>query len=73
MCAKLVFILPGTETIPDLIVADRDPYYAALRQADDAWEHKSLDLTQMESLMSSLLAKQLLGLHNLATGNTPKI
>jgi Fic family protein len=38
LCARLGFTLPGTKTIPDLIVADRDPYYQALRQADDAWK-----------------------------------
>jgi Fic family protein len=45
LCARLGFILPGRKTIPDLIVADRDSYYQALRQADDAWEAGSLDLS----------------------------
>ena len=54
--------------MPDLIVADRDPYYHALRHSDDAWENGSLGLTDMESLMSSLLAEQLLAIHQQATG-----
>jgi Fic family protein len=70
MCARLGFTLPGTQTIPDLIVADRDPYYHALRGSDDAWENGSLDLTEMESLMSSLLAKQLVAIHEQATGKS---
>ena len=69
MCVRLGFTLPGTPTMPDLIVADRDPYYHALRESDDAWEKGSLDLTEMESLMSSLLAQQLVAIHQQATGN----
>jgi Fic family protein len=68
MCARLGFRLPGTQTIPDLIVAERDPYYRALRESDDAWEKGSLDLTAMEGLMSSLLAQQLVAIHDQATG-----
>jgi len=68
LCARLGFTLPGTKTIPDLIVADRDPYYQALRQADDAWAAGSLDVGMMEGLMSSLLAKQLADVHRQATG-----
>jgi hypothetical protein len=70
MCARLGFILPGTPTIPDLIVADRDPYYRALKGSDEAWDKGSLDLTEMENLMSSLLAKQLVAIHEQATGKS---
>jgi Fic family protein len=75
LCARLGFILPGRQTIPDLIVADRDSYYQALRQADDAWEAGSLDVSMMESLMSSLLAKQLADIHRQATrqSNPPDV
>jgi Fic family protein len=68
LCARLGFTLPGTKTIPDLIVADRDPYYEALRQADKAWAAGSVDVSMMESLMSSLLAQQLADVHRQATG-----
>jgi hypothetical protein len=68
LCARLGFRLPGAETIPDLIVADRDPYYEALRKADEAWGVGLLDLSDMENLMSSLLAKQLVAVHAQATG-----
>ena len=72
LCARIGFILPGEKTIPDLIVADRNPYYEALRRADQAWEEKSLDVSQMEQMMSSLLAAQLVALHQKATGtNNP--
>jgi len=70
MCAKLGFILPGTKTIPDLILAHRDSYYQALRRADEAWKNGALDLSEMESLMSSLLAEQLVAVHAQATGKS---
>lgn len=68
MCARIGFILPGEKTIPDLIVADRKPYYEALRRADEAWEERRLDVGHMEEMMSSLLAEQLVAVHNKATG-----
>jgi Fic family protein len=71
LCARLGFRLPGEKTIPELIIADREPYYAALRQADAAWAEGRLDLTAMEGLMSSLLADQLLGVYSKATGKSP--
>lgn len=70
LCAKLGFVLPGTRTIPELIQENRDPYYAALRACDAAWAQGSLDLSPMEELLSSLLAKQLVELHQKATGRT---
>ena len=68
LCAKLGFRLPGSKTIPDFIVESREPYYAALRKADTAWSEGTLDLTEMESLMGSLLADQLLGVYEQAGG-----
>ena len=68
LCAKLGFRLPGNKTIPDLIVESREPYYIALRKADAAWSNGKLDLAEMESLMESLLADQLLDVHAQATG-----
>ena len=70
LCARLGFILPGVKTIPEMIVADRDPYYEALRKADDAWKAGTLDVGLMESLMSSLLAKQLADVPRQATGKS---
>jgi Fic family protein len=68
LCAGLGFQLPGDDTIPDLIVANRDPYYDALRKADIAWSAREVDVGAMEELMASLLAKQLLAVHDQATG-----
>jgi hypothetical protein len=54
--------------MPDLILADKDPYYDALREADEAWKKGVIDLSRMEGLMSSLLAQQLVAVHKQATG-----
>ena len=72
LCARLGFRLPGEETIPDQIVANRDPYYAALRAADEAWDNGILDLAAMEALMAELLARQLMAIHDRATGEAPQ-
>ena len=68
LCARLEFVLPGSPTIPDLVVKSRGPYMLALQAADRAWAQGQLDLSAMEDLMSSLLADQLLTLHEQATG-----
>lgn len=61
LCIRLGFRLPGTTTIPELIAADKDPYYAALEAADAG------DLTVLEQLLAALLAKQLYDIHRVAT------
>jgi Fic family protein len=69
LCLKLGFAPPteGT-TIPELIEQDRAPYARALRSADVAWDSGRLDVSDMEELISSLLAKQLATIHFRATG-----
>ena len=59
LCAGLGMELPGTVTVPELIVRDRDPYYAALDKADAAWKLGTVDVSGMESLMTQLLTEQL--------------
>jgi len=61
LCVRLGYRLPGTITIPELIAADKDPYYAALEAADAG------DLTLLEKLLAALLAKQLYDIHRVAT------
>jgi Fic family protein len=71
LCARLGFRLPGTRTIPDLIVERRAEYVNALQHADVQWEAGKLNLSVMEELMSSLLAEQLVEIHKMATGKEP--
>ena len=61
LCIRLGYRLPGTRTIPELIAADKNPYYAALEAADSG------DLTVLEKLLAALLAKQLYDIHRIAT------
>jgi Fic family protein len=57
---KLNSILPGTPTIPDLIAADKRPYYEELEKADEAWKRGDLRIASMEQMLEQLLAQQLL-------------
>ena len=71
LSVKLGFVIPGTKTIPELIVENRSPYFDALHQGDAAWQQRTIDVSAMEELMSSLLAKQLVEIHHQATGKQP--
>jgi Fic family protein len=72
LSARLGFVLPGTPSIPELIVARRRAYLRALEVADVAWKQDGrLDLTSMEDLLGGLLAEQLVAIHQRATGKQP--
>ncbi len=68
--ARLGALLPGTPTLPDLIIDHRDLYEAALDDADDACKEGRLDVSKMEALVEALLAKQLARVYELAAGKT---
>lgn len=68
LCLRLGYRLPGTNTIPEQIAKDKKPYYKALEAADKVWEAKKIDLSELEDLLSSLLANQLVEVHRKATG-----
>lgn len=57
------YLIPGSNTIPDQIVADRQPYFEALQMTDEASQNGLLDLSEMEKLLGELLATQLLSIH----------
>lgn len=59
LCSRLGDRLPGRLTIPEQIAADKEPYYAALEAADEAWERGELDFGAMKSLLETYLARQL--------------
>lgn len=59
LSARLRQRLTGTDTIPDQITRNRQPYYAALDAADAAWKKGSIDVSEMESLIADFLARQL--------------
>jgi hypothetical protein len=69
---KLGYIVPGTKTIPDKIVANRQPYFEALESADRAWDGNNVDVSQTESLLERLLLNQLTsGLDHIRTSGVP--
>jgi Fic family protein len=60
LCCKLGRVLPGTITIPDQIVQNRDPYFAALDAADRHYgDGKVIDVSEMENFLKELLGAQL--------------
>lgn len=67
LCAKTGYRLPGHNTMPEQIAADKPPYYEALEKADEAFENGSLDLSQLENLLEACLADQLLSAFKDAT------
>lgn len=72
LCARLGYRLVGTNTIPEQIVANRQPYYAALDAADDAYAEGKIDVSAMESLLGQMLAVQLASvLIDAAEGDSP--
>ena len=64
-------VLPGTPTIPDQIVDNRIPYFEALDAADAAYRDGRIDVSKMEALLGSLLAKQLTGFYQAMGGKLP--
>ena len=64
-------VLPGTPTIPDLIVDNRNPYFEALDEADANWAAGKIDLSKMEELLGGLLARQLAAFYEAAGGKMP--
>lgn len=67
LCAKTGYRLPGHNTMPEQIAADKAPYYDALEKADEAFETGGLDLSALEALLEACLAEQLLSAYKDAT------
>jgi len=61
LCIRIGQRLPGTKTIPEQIASDKEPYYAALESADKG------DLSPLEQLLGTCLARQLYDIHVAAT------
>ena len=60
LCVRLGYRVPGTNTIPEQISRDKNPYYRALELADAALDKQNkIDVTVMENLVDALLTKQL--------------
>jgi Fic family protein len=71
LSTKLGGVLPGTPTYVELVKQHRADYEAALEAADAAWKENRLDVSVMERLVESLLAKQLARVYEMAAGAAP--
>lgn len=72
MSIRAGVVLPGTPTIPDQVVDNRNPYFDALDAADAAWKATGkVDVSKMEDLLARLLASQLAGFYKAAGGKIP--
>jgi Fic family protein len=71
LCVKLGYRLPGSNTIPDQIAANKSPYYSALERADQAWKETGrIDVSELEGLLEACLATQLVGVMEQASGQS---
>jgi len=69
LCIKLGYLLPGSPTIPQQIEKNRDPYYNALKAADNALvQSGGFDFAEMEGMLKEMLANQLLNVIEMADG-----
>jgi Fic family protein len=59
MCMRHGLLLPGQKIVPERIREDREPYYAALRSADQAWAEGHFDVSELADYLSNLLKAQL--------------
>lgn len=59
ICMKHGQLLPGTKIVPERIRENREPYYAALRATDLAWNDGKLDVSVMAKYLEQLLKGQL--------------
>lgn len=72
LCAAVGYRLPGRVTIPELIAANKAPYYRALEQIDDhAIRDPEPDLGPMKELLEGYLAKQLADAFEAANAASP--
>lgn len=72
LSARLKTRLPGASTIVDQIVNSKKAYYIALEDADRHEAEGRLDVSQMENLIYSLLAKQFATIHASANSELPQ-
>ncbi|MCA8834163.1 MAG: Fic family protein [Proteobacteria bacterium] len=70
LCAKTEFVPVNGNAIPEQILANKQPYYKALEDADTHYKKGKIDVSKIEHLLTNYLSEQLLGVHQQATGKT---
>lgn len=68
LCARLNWLPPGENTIPEQIARNKNPYYDALEAADRTFQGGQADVSALEELLTNLLAAQLADAFEQATG-----
>ena len=71
LCLKIGYPIYGSYTVPEQISEDKRPYYEALEAADAAEREGRIDVSRLEILLDSLLARQLLRVLENARGSAP--
>jgi len=61
ICMKQGRLIGGDKIVPERICENREPYYAALKAADDAWDVGHFDVNQLSRYLGGLLKDQITG------------
>ncbi|HEY5331369.1 MAG TPA: Fic family protein [Acidobacteriaceae bacterium] len=61
ICMKQGRLIGGDKIVPERICENREPYYAALKAADDAWDAGHFDVNQLSRYLGGLLKDQITG------------
>jgi Fic family protein len=59
ICMRYGALLPGTKIVPERIRENREPYYAALKEADKHWANGHFDVSALADYLQQLLKAQL--------------
>jgi Fic family protein len=59
LCMRQGRLLPGKKIVPERIRENREPYYAALRDADQHWNDGHFDVSTLAQYLADLLTGQL--------------
>ena len=59
ICLRNGGLLPGSKTLPERIRENRQPYYDALKAADQKWNEGQLDVSKLTTYLEGLLEAQL--------------
>jgi Fic family protein len=59
LCLKQGQLLPGSKIVPERIRENRQPYYAALRSSDAAWDQGDFNVSELAAYLDGLLIDQL--------------
>jgi Fic family protein len=60
ICLRQRKLLPGRKIVPERIRENREPYYAALREADRYWAEGHFNVDALAAYLADLLTEQLL-------------